>query len=96
MLPFDGYDDFEDYLGPRWHCYPPEPRVLIGSVSLDSSDRGDFLNSHGKCVCCFEGLVKNHRRTSLLEPFQYKSHVEGSNLTAENHPSQTLFWKQVI
>jgi hypothetical protein len=21
MLPFDGYDDFEDYLGPRWHCY---------------------------------------------------------------------------
>jgi hypothetical protein len=21
MLPFDRYDDFEDYLGPRWHCY---------------------------------------------------------------------------
>jgi hypothetical protein len=20
MLHFDGYDDFEDYLGPRWHC----------------------------------------------------------------------------
>jgi hypothetical protein len=21
MLPFDGYDEFVDYLGPRWHCY---------------------------------------------------------------------------
>lgn len=21
MPPFDGHDDFEDYLGPQWHCY---------------------------------------------------------------------------
>ncbi len=21
VLSFEGYDDFEDYLGPRWHCY---------------------------------------------------------------------------
>ena len=39
MLPFEGYDDFEDYLGPRWHCYLgdiiatiPVPLVFAKSV----------------------------------------------------------------
>jgi hypothetical protein len=50
MLPFDGYDDFEDYLGPRWHCYLgdiiatiPVP-LLFGKGELESGLAAKRLN----------------------------------------------------
>jgi hypothetical protein len=33
MLPFDEYDDFEDYLGPRWHCYLAD---IIATIPVPS------------------------------------------------------------
>jgi hypothetical protein len=40
MLHFDGYDDFEDYLGPRWHCYLSD---IIATIPMPLRfARGDF------------------------------------------------------
>ncbi|HEX3716571.1 MAG TPA: hypothetical protein VH595_01275 [Verrucomicrobiae bacterium] len=40
MLHFDGYDDFEDYLGARWHCYLSD---IIAAIPMPLRfAKGDF------------------------------------------------------